>query len=72
MNVIDRDDDGNPVPSAGRDNIYLGTHGLTNGTIVRYFATGVALACSGGSSSASTGCVGGRLVNGGWYRAERL
>jgi len=72
VDVIDRDDDGNIQYSDGNNNIYLGTHGLSTGDIVQYRTSGIAIACSGGSDSGGwSGCVGGRLVNGGYYKVIR-
>ncbi|MGK2853884.1 MAG: hypothetical protein ACSLE3_07225, partial [Microbacteriaceae bacterium] len=66
--VMARDGDGVIQYSASNDNIYTGTHGFGTGQVVRYYADGTTLACSGASSGAWTGCVGGRLVDGGYYR----
>ena len=67
--VISRDDSGAINHSATANNIYLGTHGLGNGNIVQYTTDGVAIACTGGSDAGGqSGCVGGRLVNGGYYK----
>ena len=73
--VISRDDSGAINHSATANNIYLGTHGLGNGNIVQYTTDGVAIACTGGSDAGGqSGCVGGRLVNGGYYKVmfERI